>query len=71
MAGPEATAQSETWQVLSKPQEIVEYCAGLLPSKNCLETVLSNWIWMSLLEEGDWTRWPPDVPSNLNHSMVL
>lgn len=26
---------------------------------------------MSLLEQEDWTRWPPDVLSNLNHSVIL
>jgi len=23
-----------------------------------------------LLEQGSWTGWPPEVPSNLNHSVI-
>lgn len=27
--------------------------------------------WVALLEQGVWTRWPPDVPSNLIHPLIL
>ena len=39
--------------------------------KKCLSMVLGNWLQVALLEQGVWTRWPPEVPSNLNHSVIL
>lgn len=32
---------------------------------------LGNQLWVSLVEQGYWTRWPPEVPPNLNHSVIL
>lgn len=31
---------------------------------------LSSFLWVALLEEGGWTRRPPEAASNLNHSVV-
>lgn len=39
--------------------------------KNCLDIALSNMFQETLLEQGGWTRWPPMVPSNFNHSVIL
>jgi len=39
--------------------------------KTHLYTALGNWLWVALLEQRRWTRWHPEVPSNLNHSVVL
>ena len=27
--------------------------------------------WPSLSKEGGWTKWPPEVPTNLSHSVIL
>ena len=39
--------------------------------KVCLDMVLGNWLWVALLEQGGWTRCSPQVPSHLNHSVIL
>lgn len=37
-------------------------------SKSHQDTALGSWLLVPLLEQGRWTRLPPKVPSNLNHS---
>lgn len=32
---------------------------------------ISHLLWLTLLGEGGWTRWFPEVPSNLNHTVIL
>lgn len=32
---------------------------------------LGNWLQVALLEQSGWTRWFPEVPSNLNYSVIL
>lgn len=36
-----------------------------------LYTILSNKLWVTLLEQDSWTRWLPEVSSSLNHSVLL
>lgn len=36
-----------------------------------LSFVLGNELWLTLLEQGSWTGWSPEVPSNLNDSPAL
>ena len=38
---------------------------------SCLGMVLGNWLSMTLLEQGGWSRWPSEVPSNINYSVIL
>lgn len=33
--------------------------------------MMGNWVWVVLLEQADGTRWPPEVPSSFNHSVIL
>jgi len=39
--------------------------------KSYLDVALSLLLWVLLLEQRGWTRWPPEVPSNLSHTVVL
>lgn len=39
--------------------------------QGCLDMVLGKRLWVALPEQGAWTRWPPEVPSHLNHSVIL
>lgn len=49
-----------------------ESCGVSIPEiiRSHLDTVLSNCLWVVLTEQGSWTRWPPDVLSNLNYAMI-
>lgn len=39
--------------------------------KSHLDMVLDNHLYVFLSEQGSWTRWPPEVPSYLNHPVPL
>jgi len=39
--------------------------------KTRLDVVLCSLLWVTLLRQGVWTRWPTEVPSNPNHSVIL
>lgn len=28
-------------------------------------------LWETLFQQGDWTRWSPELPANTNHSVIL
>ena len=49
--------------------------AVMFPSLKILEShldmVLGSLLWMALPEKGSRTRWPREVPSSLNHSVIL
>ena len=38
--------------------------------KSCLDMVLGNVVQVALLEQGGWTRCPPEVSSNINISVI-
>lgn len=40
-------------------------------SKSCLDVVLDSHHFMALFEQNGWKKWPPKVPSNLSHSVIL
>ena len=64
-----ATVQvMEHWNRL--PREVVE-SPSLEIFKGHLDVVLGSVLWVSLLEQWCWTRWPPEVPSSPNHSVIL
>lgn len=56
------------------PEDLTEVCQNI----NCKcakltwqNIVLSNLLYMALLEQGGWKRLPPQALSNLNHSVIL
>lgn len=87
LTGPETWTQTETqeghfehqetlftvkcvkhWPVLHN--DVLEYPA-LEIFKSDLDMVLDNQFQIVLLEQGSWTRWPLEVPSKLNHSVIV
>jgi len=54
------------------PREVGD-APSLETLKARLDGALSNLIWlkMALLTGGGWTRWPSEVTSNPNYSMIL
>ena len=52
------------------PREVVE-SPSLEIFKSHLDTVLGNRLWVTLLEQGGWTKPPPEVPSNVNPSVTV
>lgn len=38
--------------------------------KTWLDVVLGNLLWLPLLGQGSWTRQFPEIPANLNHSVM-
>ena len=58
----------EPWPRL--PREAVE-SPSLEIFKTRPNVVLCSLLWVTLLRQGGWTRWPTDVPSNHNHSVIL
>jgi len=59
---------TEPWNRL--PREFVE-SPSLEILKICLDKILCSLLWVALLWQGSWTRWPPEVPSNPYHSVIL
>lgn len=49
-------------------QVIVLELTSLAIFKSHLDIVLGNWLYLGLAEHGGWTRWLPEVPSNLKQS---
>jgi len=39
--------------------------------KSHLNMILGSLLWVALLEQAHWSRQLPEVPSNLNHSVIL
>ena len=50
------------------PREVLQ-SPSLEMLKSHLDMVLGNCLWVTLLEQGGWTRWPPELPSHLDHSV--
>lgn len=50
----------------SMPRELMEFP----PWKSHLDLVLGNMLEVSLLEQGGWTSRHPEIPSNLNQSVI-
>ena len=59
---------TEPWNRL--PREVVE-SPSLEIFKTHLDTVLCGLLWVTLLRQGVWTRWPTEVPANPCHSVIL
>ena len=58
----------EHWNRL--PGEVVD-SPSLEIFKTHLDKVLCSLLWVTLLWQGGWTRWPTEVPSNPYHSVIL
>lgn len=52
------------------PGDLVEYSVFNI-IKSPLDMDLGSWLYVALLEQGDWIKWPPQIPSNLNYSVIL
>ena len=52
------------------PREVVE-SPSLEIFKTRLDAVLCSLLWVTLLRQGGWTRWPTEVPSKPEHSVIL
>ena len=59
---------TEPWPRL--PREVVE-SPSLEILKIHLDVVLCSLLWVTLLRQGGWARWPTEVPSNPDHSVIL
>ena len=59
---------TEHWHRL--PREVVE-SPSLEVLRSRLDRVLGNQLWVTLLEQQGWTRRLPEVPPNLNQSVIL
>ena len=57
----------EPWPRL--PREVVE-SPSLEIFKTCLDAVLCSLLWVTLLRQEGWTRWPTEVPSSPEHSVI-
>jgi len=51
--------------------QVAQRSCGVSLLGNNLDTVLDKLLYVVLLEQVKWTRWSPETPSNLNHSMIL
>jgi len=58
----------EHWNRL--PREVVE-SPSLEIFRTHLDQVLCSLLWVTLLQQEGWTRWPTEVPSNPDHSVIL
>ena len=58
----------EPWPRL--PREAVE-SPSLEIFQTCLDKVLCSLLWVTMLWQEGWTRWPTEVPSNPYHSVIL
>ena len=59
---------TEPWHRL--PREAVE-SSSLEIFQARLDKVLCSLLWVTLLQQEGWTRWPTEVPSNPDYSVVL
>lgn len=50
--------------------EVMEF-PSLCIFKSHLDMVLGNQLYVTLLKQGSWTRWPLEVSSNTIHSVIL
>ena len=53
-------------QMLYVPSKVVQS-----PSSEIIKKRPGYWLWVALLEQGGWTRRPPEIPSNLSHAVIL
>lgn len=58
-------------RVVSRGMGSLERLWGIHPWKQKKNHQISHLLWLTLLGEGGWTRWFPEVPSNLNHTVIL
>ena len=59
---------TEHWNRL--PREVVE-SPSLEIFKTHLDKILCNLLWVTLLQQGRWTRWSTEVPSSPYYSVIL
>lgn len=52
------------------PREVLEFPSQEL-LKSWLDMVLATSFRWHCLSRSGWARWPPEIPSNLNHDMIL
>lgn len=57
---------------LGQHQNTLEYVEFpfLVILKSHLDMFLGHQVWVVLLEQRSWTRWPPDMPFNLSYSVI-
>lgn len=80
---PGASGHTVTQQVPSQHQEtllLLWRCTGcpgwqgvpyLQIFKSHLDMVLGSWLWVVLLDQRIWTRWPPEVLFKLNFPLIF
>lgn len=45
-------------------------CRVSIPGDGSKQMVLGSSLYVALLDQEGWTRWPPEFPSNLSHSLT-
>lgn len=52
------------------PRGIVQ-SPSLWKSESYFDMIWDSWLWVTLLEQGSWSRWPPEVFYDLIHCVIL
>lgn len=58
------------WTLENVPQRLCEVFT-LKTFKSHLEMVLGNLLYVTLIQQGELTRWSAEIPSNLSNSAIL